>query len=58
MGLRGPCDGDLGGTVDLVKPRETLGKKPKEAPSDGGIMGRSHSEAGSGTFFKLYLYLQ
>lgn len=44
--------------MDLVKPRETLGETPKEAPSDGGIMGRSHSEAGSGTFFKLYLYLQ
>ena len=27
VGLRDPCEGDLGGTENLVKPSESLGKK-------------------------------
>lgn len=39
MSFRSHCEGGLGGTKDLVKPSENLGRKPRETRSDGA----SHS---------------
>lgn len=52
MRLRGHREGDLGGTENLGKPSENLGKEPGETPSDR-IMGRNHSWAGGAYIFKI-----
>lgn len=39
VGLRDGCERDLGGTENLVKPSENLGKKLGETPTDEEITG-------------------
>lgn len=39
VGLRDGCEWDLGGTENLVKPSENLGKKLGETPPDEEITG-------------------